>query len=242
MLVKTKGIVFRTIKYSETSVITDIFTREKGLKSYIVNGIRKAKPTFSASLFQIMSQVNLLAYDHEHKSLNRIKEIRADYNYSHIPFNIIRSSIGVFMTELCQKSIKEREPNIKMYDFLSNWYIFLDSYEGSLANFPLLFMIELSTMLGFQPMDNFDVEERPYFNLEEGYFTKSLMDGKYIMDEKVSYNFQQFIQINRNEIQTLSISKGSRAELIKNLILFFQLHIENFPKLNSVEVLAEVLK
>ncbi len=35
----TKGIVLRTVKYGETSVIVTIFTELFGIQSYIVNGV-----------------------------------------------------------------------------------------------------------------------------------------------------------------------------------------------------------
>lgn len=241
MLVKTKGIVFRTIKYSETSIITDIFTRERGLRSFIVNGIRKSKPRFSHALFQIMSQIDLLAYDHRH-NLNRIKEISWDYAYSEIPFNIIKSSIGIFMTELCQKAIKEKETNRPMYDFLSNWFIYLDQCKTPFANIHLLFMIEFSAMLGFQPMNNYHKEGKPYFNLKEGYFIHTNLDEQYTMDRRSSQNFSLLLNTNKENLDSIKLSREARSILINYLINFYQLHIENFPKLKSVDVLSEVLR
>jgi len=242
MLVKSRGIVFRTIKYSETSIITDIFTREKGLRSFIVNGVRKAKPKFSQSLFQIMSQVDILAYDNDRKNLNRIKEIQSDYNYVDLPFNVIKSSIGVFMTELCQKSIKEREANFELYDFLSDWFKYLDQCNHSISNIHLKFMIDFSSLLGFQPMNNFNEIEKPYFNLEEGYFTSNATEGKYIMSGHSSRIFHDLMNTELANIASVKLSRESRAGIIDQLIIFYKLHIENFPNLNSVSVLAEVLK
>ena len=40
MISKTKGIVLRTVKYGETSVVVTIFTELFGLQSYLVNGVR----------------------------------------------------------------------------------------------------------------------------------------------------------------------------------------------------------
>ncbi|MBK9016857.1 MAG: recombination protein O N-terminal domain-containing protein [Saprospiraceae bacterium] len=59
MLIKTRGIVFKAKKYSETSVIVDVFTEEKGLRSYIVSGVRSKRPTVSAGLLQPMTPVEL---------------------------------------------------------------------------------------------------------------------------------------------------------------------------------------
>ncbi|MFN6018757.1 MAG: recombination protein O N-terminal domain-containing protein, partial [Bacteroidota bacterium] len=41
MIIKTKGYVFRTLKYGEHQLITDIFTESNGLLSFIVPGARK---------------------------------------------------------------------------------------------------------------------------------------------------------------------------------------------------------
>ena len=51
---KTKGIVLRTVKYGETSVIVTIFTELFGVQSYLVNGVRTStkKGVGKANLFQ----------------------------------------------------------------------------------------------------------------------------------------------------------------------------------------------
>src|SRR5471030_912859 len=51
MIYSTKGIVLRTVKYGETSVIAAIFTEVFGIQSYIVNGVRTAGRTSKNDLF-----------------------------------------------------------------------------------------------------------------------------------------------------------------------------------------------
>ena len=59
------GIIFRKIKYSETSLIVDIFTKEKGIRTFIFSGVRKAKAKVSAAMIDHMNIVNIIAYDKE---------------------------------------------------------------------------------------------------------------------------------------------------------------------------------
>ncbi len=40
MIHKTKGIVLKTVKFGETSLVVTAFTEMFGLQSYMVNGIR----------------------------------------------------------------------------------------------------------------------------------------------------------------------------------------------------------
>ena len=37
---KTNGIVLRTVKYGETSLVVTLFTELFGVQSYLVNGVR----------------------------------------------------------------------------------------------------------------------------------------------------------------------------------------------------------
>ena len=67
MVHKTKGIVLRTVKYGETSVIVTIFTELFGLQSYLVNGVRTHKPKTGskAALFQPAAILDLVIYHQE---------------------------------------------------------------------------------------------------------------------------------------------------------------------------------
>ena len=50
---KTKGIILRTIKYGETSIVVTIFTELFGVQTYLVNGIRTQKRSGNkAAMFQ----------------------------------------------------------------------------------------------------------------------------------------------------------------------------------------------
>ena len=52
MLKKTSGIVLSHIKYQETSIIVRIFTRDLGLKAYLVNGVRSMSKGSKIALYQ----------------------------------------------------------------------------------------------------------------------------------------------------------------------------------------------
>ena len=50
---KTKGIVLRTVKYGETSLVVTMFTELFGVQTYMVNNVRTSKQASSkANHFQ----------------------------------------------------------------------------------------------------------------------------------------------------------------------------------------------
>src|SRR6187200_2515467 len=118
MIYSTRGIVFKTIKYSETSVVSKIYTERFGLRSYIVNGVRSAKSKTKASVLQSLSLVEMEIYHHEHRSLNRIREIHSAFVAARIPFDVLRGSVGLFMIEVLNKSIREEESNEPLFRYI----------------------------------------------------------------------------------------------------------------------------
>src|SRR5215207_4259643 len=106
---KTKGIVLRTVKYGETSVIVTIYTELFGLQSYLVNGVRTStkKGTGKANLFQPTAILDLVVYHNELKHLNRIKEFKWHFLYKHILSDVPKNAVALFMVELLTKCLKQ---------------------------------------------------------------------------------------------------------------------------------------
>ena len=75
MLKTIQGIVLRSVKYSESSVICDVYTRELGLRTYIASGVRSKKSNISPNWVRPMALVEAVVYHREKKDINRIKEI-----------------------------------------------------------------------------------------------------------------------------------------------------------------------
>lgn len=241
MLIKTRGIVFRTVKYSETSFIIDIYTEEKGLQSYIISGVRSKKAKVSAGLLQVMSLVDIVAYYREGKELNRIKEIKAAYIFQSIPFNVVKSSVGMFMIELAQKTIKEAESNPGLFDFLFSAFSGLDKTEHSVKNYHLQYMIELSAYLGFLPAENYS-EETPVFNLMEGSFESLESSGLHRIETPLSTLLFVLMSSDLAHCHQVEMTRQERRQLVRALLTFYRLHVEQLPPLNAYEILETVLE
>ena len=240
MLIKTKGIVFRSMKYSETSVICDIYTLEKGLLSFIISGVRKKNAKIHAGLLQIMSQVELVAYVSDKKKLHRIKEIKAAYIYQSIPFNIHKSAVGQFMTEISKNAIRESEKNEDLYNFISHSFNKLDEIKTSISIFHHIFMLKLSNYIGFSPNPNYS-NTKATFNLREGQF-ESNKDHLDCLDRENSAYLYELLNADLEESHLVKIPKVNRQTLLNGLIKYFQYHIENFKTIQSHSILHDVLE
>lgn len=117
MVHKTKGIILRSVKFGETSVIVTILTELFGLQSYLVNGVRTSslKGSSKIALFQPSAMLDLIIYHQESKNLQRLKEYSWNHLYQNIFSDVVTNAIALFMIELLQKCLKQPEPNPELF-------------------------------------------------------------------------------------------------------------------------------
>ncbi len=238
MLTKLEGIVIKVLKYSESSLILDLYTDKYGLASFIVSGVRKPRARMSASLFQLMNWLEVVAYVKDTSTLCRIKEARPVHHYQHIPFDIQRRSIGLFMTEVFQKSIQEHESNPELFAFIKESFTLLDRGEVKVNNLHLVFLVQLSRYLGFHPDDQWS-EEQPYFDLMKGTFVP-LPHPAYTLEPDNSQILSHIIGCDINASQSLAIDRKHRQTIIEDLLAFYRLHLDRMADVQTHKVLAEV--
>lgn len=237
MLVNTKAIVLHTLKYSESSVILKCFTRELGLQSYIINGIKNKKSPVRSGATQALNILSLVTYHKGKGGLERIKELKVDYQYTNIPYDPIKTSICLFIAEVLYKSIKEESPDEELYEFITESLQWLDKHDEGYANFHILLLAKLTYFLGFGPMLSND---REYFDLTEGLFT----ENKPIHDSFVSGNMavllNQILGMKFADITDLKMNVLQRRELLQILLNYYSIHIDSFASIKSVKILEEL--
>jgi DNA repair protein RecO (recombination protein O) len=240
MLQKTQGIVLHTLKYSETSVITSIYTRNFGQLSFIVQGVRTSKSKNKAALLQPMNMLDIEVYLRENKNLLRLKEFRMNYIYERLTFDMVKSAVGFFYVEILNKVIKEQEANVELFDFITNEFKLLDTYSGTFSPLPLLFLVRLSSFLGFLPHNNYS-DSNMIFDMKEGYFTNQIPAFNLSISPPLSLSFYKVLLAANNKMVFPTMNYNERKELLDQLLKYYALHISNFRSINTIKVLEEVL-
>jgi len=241
---KTKGIVLRTVKYGETSVIVTIFTELFGIQSYLVNGVRASskKGTGKANMFQPAAILDLVVYHNELKQLNRIKEFRWAIIYQHILTDVPKNAVALFMVELLTKCLKQPESNPDLFHFVEDCFLYLDNSSGTVtANLPLFFALHLPVHFGFRIADNYS-EENHYLDLLEGSFTEVQPHHPHFLEEKQAAVTSQLLKVMQpEELDDIKLNHEFRRQLLHRYETYYALHIQDFGTMKSLPVLREVL-
>ena len=240
----TKGIVLRTVKYGETSVIVTIYTELFGIQSYLVNGVRSSskKGSGKANMFQPAAILDMQVYHNELKNLQRIKEFRWAFIYQHIFFDVVKNAAALFMVELLQKTLKQPESNPDLYHFIEDAFLHLDEAKGqAIANFPLFFALHLATIYGFRLNDDYTANT-PYLDLQEGAFTAEHPVHPHFLGMPYSYITSQLLKVMQpQELNEIPLNQETRRILLQGYQTFYALHVPDFGILKTLPVLQEVL-
>lgn len=243
MIHSTRGIVLRTIKYGETSIIASVFTEIFGIQSYLVNGVRTQSKTVKAHFFQPSSLLELQVYHNELKSLQRIKEMKWSTLYKNILSDVTKNAVALFMVEILYKCLKHPEENNRLFHFCEEAFLQLDvSSDEVTANFALYFSLQLSRFFGFQILDNYS-DINNVFNSREGIFSKEEeVQASDYLNKGASYHLSQLLKVKQPaELGKIKMNRWDRRILLKNIESYYEWHVPEFGTLKTLVVLQEII-
>jgi DNA repair protein RecO (recombination protein O) len=243
MTYKTKGILLRTVKYGETSIVATIFSELFGVQTYMVNNVRTSKKTSSkAAYFQPACILDMIVYHNELRSMQRIKEVKWSFLYQDILSNVIKNSIALYMVELLYKCLKQPENNPDLFLFCEDALMQLDNCNKSVAgNFALYFALHLAHFFGFRMNDDHN-KERTILDLREGNFVAERpVHHNYIETELAQLTSQLLKVMQPYELEGFKLNQDVRRKLLLYYENYYALHIQDFGRMKTLSTLHEVL-
>ena len=235
----TKGIVLHYTKYSETSLIVKIITKDTGLRSFIVKGIRKKKAKLNTNLLRPLSLLDMEVYT-KGDSGDQLGQL---INFSSCNVDskedFAKNAVVLFIAELLYKTIDEGDANVDCFNYLWRSTIELQKSNDYL-NFHIVFMVNLTKYLGFFP-NNENAIIGGRFNIVEGIFVLDEEPTDYCMSLADSISLASLIPIAVENHQDVKLSHEKRNSLLDQLLLFYCAQLPNMKKINSHLVLREVM-
>jgi DNA repair protein RecO (recombination protein O) len=239
----TKGIVIRTVKYGDTSLICALFTEQFGLQSYLLQGVRAPgkRGVAQANLFQPPAILALDVYHQPLKSLQRIKEARWAHVYQSLFQDIAKNAVALFMVELLQKCIREPEPHADLFAFLEDVFLHLDQASPkTAANMGLWFALQLAGFMGFR-LENESGVSATYLDLRAGSFVEEAPPHPQYAGGRLASLTDHLLQVQMpTDLREIEMNQGERRQLLQLFEQFYALHVPEFGKLKTLPVLQTI--
>lgn len=228
MLLTTEGIVLNTTKYGDSSFISKIFTKEKGIISTITN---RSKSNKKHLYLQAFTCVELVCYIKQSNHIHRIKEIGFPEFYDYNPNHIIKASISFFIAEFLSKTIKEEEQNLILYGYIRSVLFDLTKADNIDPWFIISFLTKLTKLLGIEPELN---QHNKCFDLLNAEFISKYPNHKNYLSERESVLFYKVFSEDR------SLTSQERKGIIKNLIQYYSIQLDTKINLKSLPIIEAV--
>src|SRR5512140_2137561 len=107
MITSTGAIILHQLKYTDSGIIVQVYTRKFGRLSVLIKGMRNKKAGRHNIHFQPLSVLDLVIYFRASRGIQLLKEFSVSYSPAGIQNNVIKTSIALFIAEVLTSVLKE---------------------------------------------------------------------------------------------------------------------------------------
>ena len=220
---KAEGVILRRIKYSETSLIVTLYTREYGKIGLIAKGARNPKSKFVGSL-EPASCVSIIYYHKEGRDLQMLSEVDSMRSNSSIINSIRKIAVAFAIVNLIDSVVTESESNEDIFDLLKESLLALNDRE---IDIPILWYFEINLLrqIGFE----IDVDN-----------PEGIGKGERLKGEALEL-FEQLEDIDLSEMKAEQFTRGTFKKINRFFEKYFEYHIEGMKQTKALSFVKELV-
>ncbi|MBQ8158746.1 MAG: DNA repair protein RecO [Prevotella sp.] len=255
MLTKTEAIVLHSIKYGESKMIVDMFTRQHGRLSFVIGLPKSAHARLKKQYFQPLTILNIECDVRPQLSLQKLSDASIHTPLPSLLSTPVKLAISLFLSEFLYHALRDEQQNILLFDYITSSLEWLESRDSDYANFHLVFLMHLSRFLGFYP----NLEERgvrrdergvrkeertrseeAYFDLQAASFCSAPpLHRDFLMPQEASM-LRLMMRMDFPNMHLFHMNRQQRNRCIEVALQFYRIHLPDFPELRSLDVLKEL--
>lgn len=239
---KTEAIVLHSLKYGESRLIVDMFTREHGRLSFGVNIPKTGRAKIKKQYFQPLTLLSVDAEVRQQQDVQNLRDAAMLCPSSSLLTTPPKLAIALFVAEFLYHALKDEQRNPQLFDYVRSSIEWLDSREDRYANFHLVFLMHLSRFLGFFP--NLSSRDEPgkdmYFDLRAATFCADTpTHHDYLMPEEAG-RIALMMRMDYGTMHLFRLSRAERNRTLEIIETYYRLHLPALPELRSLPVLREL--
>ena len=236
MLTKTQAIVLHSLKYGETRIIVDMFTRDFGRLSFIVSLPKSSKSKVKKQFFQPLTLLEVEVDVRPKLQLQKLADVRLSMPFLSIPFDSHKLSIALFVTEFLYHALRSEQQNAPLFDYVYNNIQWLDGPCEHFSNFHLVFLMRMSRFLGFYPnLEHYEAGD--YFDLRDSVFIAHPPLHRDFLYPEEAEKVLLMMRMDYPTMYLFQMSHQERNRLLEVLLNYYRLHLPDFPEMKSIAIL-----
>ncbi|NDW17991.1 DNA repair protein RecO [Dysgonomonas sp. 216] len=236
---KVQGIVLNTINYNDKYILTQIFTNNLGRVTYMVPKATTKTSKVPRSLFMPLALLDLQVEHRDTRDIQRIKEAHSLLPLFSIPSDMAKSSMVFFLSEFLTRVLRDVNDNNNLFQYLIQSVQLLELADKNIANYHLVFILNLTRFLGFYPNLE-DYKSYDMFDMLNGVFVDRQPLHKHYINAADSFALSKLARISYENMHLFKFSRNDRINIINRIIEYYRIHLGDFPSIKSLDVLHEL--
>ncbi len=238
MMTNSEAIVLNTLKYGETKIFVNAYTREYGMLTLSTSSSKRKRSNFS-NCFQPLSIIEVEFEMKPHADIHPVKSARIGYPATDMAFNPYKMSISMFLAEFLRHALANEQKDYTLFDYIVQSIEWLDAAKEGFSNFHILFMTKLSKFIGIYP--NIDSYASGYwFDLADGAFSPIAPTHRKALQPADAAIVPLLARLSFSSMHLLKLSRANRNRCAETIMEYYRLHLPCFPELKSFAVLKEL--
>lgn len=231
-----KAVILKSINYSDTQKIIQVFSKEEGFLSFITPISVFRKRNNGMINMQLME---IEFFRNEKSDLHKIKSISPFINTSNIYFDIYKMNIVLLWSEILTAILKKEQKNEDLFEFIVKSVDYLNTSSGDYANFNLFFLYRLATFAGYK-IDTTNYSEGSVFNPHDGGFHRPEDKNGSISGPNTAKIICELCTCQLESLKNILLNRQSRMILLDIILFYLGLHLNIDLNTKTIRVIREV--
>jgi len=239
VLTKSEAIVLHALKYGETRLIVDMFTRQHGRLSFVVPLPRTPRGRLKKQFFQPLTLLAVETDVRPRLQLQQLKHAAILCPLPSLQTHPAKLSITLFLAEFLYHALKGEQQNEPLFDYVVSSLQWLDAATLHVANFHLVFLMRMARFLGFSPNLD-DYTPGSCFDLRASCFCQQPPAHREFLPPSEADKVQLMMRMDYHTMHLFRLSHHDRNRLLDIALAYYRIHLPAFPELHSLEVLQQL--
>ncbi len=208
-------IILNTTAFGDKSLILHCISDLWGRRSFIVSRSSKTAPV----VYRPMNVLDCEVTINPKSDLWRVGSVTLKHPLTSIQSSMEKTALCMFMSEVLYRTVREpAQDDAALFLWCEQNVLTLEALQNDFANFHILFLLGLSSALGFAP-----TREALAPFVGEAYSTAG-----------------EFLTLPAAEAMLLPLSGARRTELCRSIIKYLEHHTESRIDIKSLDVLHQI--
>lgn len=208
MLIKSKAIVLRSLKYGDQKLIVDFYTEAYGRLTSAIKISQTAKGKMKKQLFQPLTFLDLEIDYRLRSELQQVKDVQIAMPWTTLNVDPVKMTVGMFLAEVLCYAVRAEQQDDNLFQFITTSMRWLDMSDTGTANFHIAFLVRMTRLLGWD-----------ICHADEAYMIGDVQN------------------ITFDTLDDYPMSRERRQACLHVLLEYYRNHCPSFPEVKSLEIL-----